>query len=277
MNATNRMNIIYTNHTNSVTKSHMLFEKHDANNRGIDYVAGDLHGQYDLLDEGLRSVGFNPAVDRLFLVGDLVDRGPASRQCLDLLTQPWVFAVRGNHEDIFLSLFASGRPDPLEWEFHVKANGLGWTLSLSAQERQDICRLFAQLPLARQVKTKRGIVGVVHAEIPLGMSWQQFQAEIERSDGRTVKTALWGRTRARQSLADRVEGVDRLFCGHTIHDQVTRRANVYWIDTGAFLQPMSVGHLTLATLVCQSDVLLKPSTDPVNIRATPTDQPFSSC
>ena len=57
------------------------------NQNGIDWLCGDLHGQYDSLQRALLEVGFNSAVDRLFLMGDVIDRGPKSKA---LLT--WVLA-----------------------------------------------------------------------------------------------------------------------------------------------------------------------------------------
>jgi serine/threonine protein phosphatase 1 len=69
-----------------------------ANTRGRDFVVGDIHGWLEPLQAELDAVCFDPAVDRLFSVGDLIDRGPDSEQCLLLTREPWFFAVRGNHE-----------------------------------------------------------------------------------------------------------------------------------------------------------------------------------
>ena len=52
---------------------------HEPNTKGgRDLVAGDLHGYFDTLEEALKTLRFDPAHDRLFGVGDLVDRGPRS-------------------------------------------------------------------------------------------------------------------------------------------------------------------------------------------------------
>jgi serine/threonine protein phosphatase 1 len=81
------------------------------NCHGKDYVVGDLHGCYDLLQRVLDEVSFNKTHDRLFSVGDLIDRGPDSLACLQLLAEPWFFAVKGNHEDLMLEFFQSYRRD----------------------------------------------------------------------------------------------------------------------------------------------------------------------
>ena len=70
------------------------------NTLGKDYVIGDLHGCYVLLILLLHQVKFNPNVDRLISVGDLVDRGNNSLECFNLLNRPWFYSVLGNHEDL---------------------------------------------------------------------------------------------------------------------------------------------------------------------------------
>ena len=78
---------------------------------GRDFVVGDIHGAFDILMKALEAVGFNPKTDRLFSVGDLVDRGNYSQLALEFLSEPWVFAVRGNHEQMLLDMYASGKVD----------------------------------------------------------------------------------------------------------------------------------------------------------------------
>ena len=65
------------------------FRRMTANTRGRDLAVGDIHGHFERLQECLEAVEFDPAVDRLFSVGDLVDRGPASPQALEWLAKPW--------------------------------------------------------------------------------------------------------------------------------------------------------------------------------------------
>lgn len=67
------------------------------NTQGTDYVVGDIHGCFDLVDQALARLGFAPDQDRLLCVGDLIDRGPQSAQVDAFLARPYVYAVRGNH------------------------------------------------------------------------------------------------------------------------------------------------------------------------------------
>jgi bis(5'-nucleosyl)-tetraphosphatase (symmetrical) len=76
------------------------------------YVFGDLQGCYDELMLLLEQFNFDPAGDRLWFVGDLINRGPKNRQTLDFimgLTDPIV--VLGNHDLHFLAI-ANGTRRP---------------------------------------------------------------------------------------------------------------------------------------------------------------------
>lgn len=79
-----------------------FIKKVPANYDGRDFLIGDLHGCYNEFMELLKYIKFNPKYDRVFSTGDLIDRGPRSLECLQLLKQPWFFSVLGNHEEIMI-------------------------------------------------------------------------------------------------------------------------------------------------------------------------------
>ena len=64
------------------------------------YAVGDLQGCLQPLKCLLERVNFNPAVDRLWLVGDLVNRGPESLETLRFLysIRDSLVCVLGNHD-----------------------------------------------------------------------------------------------------------------------------------------------------------------------------------
>lgn len=143
------------------------FHKHfPANTKGRDFVVGDLHGSLSILEHMLKELNFNEQTDRLFSVGDIVDRGPDSLGCLRLLRKPWFHAVMGNHEDMMLRGIAreSG------WGTLWMDNGGTWfTHSLTPDlqfEVKDLCTQHVQrLPFAATVDMPDGRkFHLVHAE-----------------------------------------------------------------------------------------------------------------
>lgn len=74
------------------------------------YAIGDLQGCYDELQALLAHIAFDPAKDRLWFAGDLVNRGPKSLEVLRFIRNlPNAIVVLGNH-DIYLLHLAGGHP-----------------------------------------------------------------------------------------------------------------------------------------------------------------------
>ena len=69
---------------------HPLFKFFPKNHEGRDFVVGDLHGMFQTLEALMETVKFDTTIDRLFSVGDLVDRGPESKRVVEFLKQALV-------------------------------------------------------------------------------------------------------------------------------------------------------------------------------------------
>ncbi|MDX3907301.1 MAG: metallophosphoesterase [Pigmentiphaga sp.] len=219
-----------------------LLARYARNDRGRDFAVGDIHGHFTRLAAELDRIGFDPAADRLFSVGDLVDRGPECEQALDWLTRPWFYAVRGNHEDIAIR-YAKG--NPVDIASYV-VNGGAWFVTLDPARRPEFAQAFSRLPLAIEVETHAGPVGIVHADSPV-RDWNRLGLALRLR--RTARDrAMWTRDRLQRQDASGVAGLRALVVGHTPVEAPVVLGNVYHIDTGGWMEEGRFTLLNLATL-----------------------------
>ncbi|MGB2972102.1 MAG: symmetrical bis(5'-nucleosyl)-tetraphosphatase [Candidatus Competibacter sp.] len=137
------------------------------------YAIGDIQGCYEPLQRLLEALRFDPAADRLWLVGDLVNRGPRSLDVLRLMRElgERVVAVLGNH-DLTLLAVAAGRVKPKRKDtFHSV---------LEAPDRVELLDWLRRCPLLHH-DPALGFT-MVHAGLPpqwdLALA-QQCAAEVE--------------------------------------------------------------------------------------------------
>lgn len=191
--------------------------KFEENTDGMDYFVGDLHGCYDALMEKLEVIGFNFETDRLFSVGDLIDRGEQSKECIKLLEEPWFFAVRGNHDQFMIDGVERGQT--AVWIM----NGGHWHYFLTQDELNDYYHILKDnTTIAMEIPYKGKNVGVVHANVTSGI-WGNFNEERD----------MWDRSRARfNPCYNDVQGIDVVVVGHTVLRLPMWVNNVFHIDTG---------------------------------------------
>ena len=112
-----------------------LYRWLDHNDRGRDLVVGDVHGHFATLRQALAELEVGKH-DRVFSLGDLVDRGPDSFDAKDWIAGPepstrFDLVLRGNHEQMMLEALLEGPPrrrrmgDENAWSLW-EMNGGGW-------------------------------------------------------------------------------------------------------------------------------------------------------
>jgi bis(5'-nucleosyl)-tetraphosphatase (symmetrical) len=168
------------------------------------YAIGDLQGCYDPLRRIFDYIAFDPAVDRAWFVGDLVNRGPASLEVLRFVKSlgPAASVVLGNH-DLHLVMQAEGYGKPSRED----------TLEdiLAAPDRNELLAWLRAQPLFHV----EGDWAMVHAGLLPG--WTVAQAQALSAEASTALTAagyrdflahMWGSEPA--AWSDDLTGWDRL-------------------------------------------------------------------
>jgi len=170
------------------------------------YAIGDVQGCCDELVLLLEHIGFDATRDRLWLVGDLVNRGPRSLETLRLVRSLGDAAttVLGNH-DLHLLAVASGARK------HKRKDTLGPILD--GEDREDLLDWLRHRPML--VHDRAAARLLVHAGLP-----PEWSAEEASAYARELEAALrgpapdaffatmYGDTPARWDRA--LEGADRL-------------------------------------------------------------------
>ncbi|WP_288131585.1 metallophosphoesterase [Microbulbifer sp.] len=181
---------------------------------GRDFVIGDVHGHLHQLQAQLDAVAFDLSRDRLFCLGDVIDRGPASESLLALIDQKTYFSILGNHE----AMMITGVENPETIPRH-RANGGDWFYMLPEHQRLRLVHQVRKWPWAIELDAGGRDIGLIHANV-LEDSWPRTLCALATMEEKWSKGApleagvpadmarqlLWDRSLARQ-LYRRVLGL----------------------------------------------------------------------
>lgn len=259
-----------------MTAAAALLRRIECNRAGRDFVVGDIHGYFHVLEALLEHIGFDRHCDRLFSVGDLIDRGPESDRVSEFLLQPWFYAIRGNHEQMLLQGAHTAARTPAYSDAAAlwTANGGEWFFRMPGHEQADIYRDVSQLAYAIEVALGDGrAAALVHADV-LDDSWRVTRDLLAGAEADEPQDALmrllWARSRAFEvqraldgAPARRVpvDGIDVIFFGHTPMPRPVACGNTRWIDAGV----AQANRLALAELAVDGRVWSMPR----DLRAPP--------
>jgi len=184
-------------------------------------VIGDLHGCYDEAIELLDKVGATSS-DRIIFAGDLVDRGPKRRECVELAMRHE--AIQGNHEEKHLQ--QRRRSDDRLSPDHLE------TRRVLEPEHMDY---FARLPLYIRLPEYNAVV--VHAGV---MPHKPIQGQdpyhlLHAQCIQPPETKSYWPSKApatHRFWTHHWKGPERVIFGHTVFDRPLVTEHAVGIDTG---------------------------------------------
>jgi serine/threonine protein phosphatase 1 len=169
---------------------------------GRRFAVPDIHGCADTFRRLAVQIALG-AGDTLFILGDLIDRGPDSRGVLDEIVrlreeEVDVVALRGNHEEMLLDS-CRDRDDFRLWMM----NGGGATLaSFAVEDACEIPRIYLELIASFPLYAETEGFVLAHA----GLNFEIADPFADR------EAMLW--VRSTEARPERIGG-RRLVCGHT--------------------------------------------------------------
>ena len=171
------------------------------------YVVGDIQGCYDELMQLLELVQFDSTSDELWLVGDLINRGPNNIAVMDfIMSLPNTIAVLGNHDLHFIAV-ALGKQRQMPKD----------TLTdlLSSPRLPIYIDYLRHLPLIHYDRSKN--VVMLHAGLPPQLDIetccrlaQEVETVLRSEDHHTYFEAMYGNEP--DTWSDTLLGMDRLRC-----------------------------------------------------------------
>lgn len=213
----------------------------DWNKAGNDWIIGDIHGCYDELYKLLHYIEFDFKKDRLISVGDLIDRGSKSFDCLELIYAPWFHAVLANHEQMMFESLLDGNDNQFDtW----LCNGGQWYHTINDKYEfklmiKGIRDRFPHVIVIGKDTDKR--INIVHAELYKNKD-DEFATDKDIDTWNfhdyQEDNILWGRQIAENRVLFRGgkydnTGLSLTYCGHTPMQEVDEVFNHRFIDTGA--------------------------------------------
>lgn len=141
-----------------------------------DYAIGDVQGCFDALQRLLEAIQFNEHADRLWLVGDLVNRGPQSLEVLRFVKQLPITPriTLGNHDLYLLSLVLTNRHNQ---PFDASLEPL-----IQAPDCEELCTWLRQQKLLHWDPT----LNVVMCHAGIAPLWNLAQAQAYAQELETV-------------------------------------------------------------------------------------------
>ena len=206
-------------------------------------IVGDMHGRYDHFLKLLEIANYDPAKDVIYSVGDLIDRGPKSVECVEFFQQERCYAIKGNHEMMML--------DPAWSETWLDNGGMQCLTSImdrgiDQDAFRDILRKFPWVIDVGEDDEEHAF-RIVHAEMPPGWPeeyWQRMLDGALNHDDPSFARIIWSRRLIQAAAANAnnllpvAHGIQfhgnryrNVFTGHTPCQKVFKCGDHWFLDT----------------------------------------------
>lgn len=143
------------------------------------YVISDIHGEYDAFEELLAKISFGDD-DTLYILGDVLDRGPNPIKVMrKLMTMPNVICIAGNHEMMALeclnfllqeisnmaieNLDQETLDNLLTWQYNGASTTINEFRKLSVSERQEVIAFIRDFSAYEEMTVGENKYLLVHA------------------------------------------------------------------------------------------------------------------
>ncbi|MBD3755519.1 MAG: symmetrical bis(5'-nucleosyl)-tetraphosphatase [Gammaproteobacteria bacterium] len=154
------------------------------------YIIGDLQGCYDELQQLLQQIRYAPESDELWFVGDIVNRGPKSLECLrfvkQLEEQGRAKMVLGNHDFHLLAAYSGlkrfqSKSDTLDDIFaaHDAPQLIDWLRRqplMVSHPLYEVVMVHAGIPPQWSIRQAQTLAKEVEPHLQ-GDNWQTFVTE----------------------------------------------------------------------------------------------------
>jgi len=167
------------------------------------YVIADIHGNYDGFKEILKLVDYDmkSGMDTLIILGDIVDGGRKTRQCINLaLSIPNMTFVAGNH-DMWALQWMKGGPELPIW---VHQGGYATMESYGYDRKKVPTSHIQMLEDAPYYLIKDDMIfvhGGFNPLVPIQNNKNEF--------------LVWDRTLIKYAKENIIKGYSKVFVGHT--------------------------------------------------------------
>jgi len=225
------------------------------------YVIGDVHGCFLTLKKLISTIGEQ---NNFFCIGDLIDKGPKSKEVIDLCLKNNIKSIRGNHEHLFIIYIEKY----LNNENIINSNWIKeWGGKNTLESYREDKKLLKEhleylklLPLYRELKIKEETFFLSHG---FGLPYYHLKENYEKSHRPIMSNRPYSKyfnINDKENLKKlKDHNVINIF-GHEAFKEVFYHEDLYYgIDTGCVYGKTfeTKGHLTAMCLEDKSFVSIE--------------------